>query len=381
MKASNLKIAIDARMYGLEHTGIGKYIMELTLKLAEIDHINNYILILREKFYKSLAFPENFKKVKGEFRQYSLKEQLLLPKILEREKPDLVHFPHFNVPIFYRGNYIVTIHDLLMHKQKGFQATTLTPAVYMIKRQGYRLVFDTAVSHAVKIIVPSQSVKKELVNYYNLNPEKVAVTYEGVSDLGADNSKERNIEKYNIKKPFFIFIGNAYPHKNLKRLVEAILALNTERDEKAMLIIVSARNIFINKLEGLISDLKAGAYVKILGFLPDKEVGSLYRNSSAFVFPTTSEGFGIPGLDAFNAGTLVLASEIPVLKEIYKKHAIYFNPFDFSSIVKAMETALSMSKEERDARIAESKDFVKVYSWNKMAQETLAIYEDCASLR
>jgi glycosyltransferase involved in cell wall biosynthesis len=251
----------------------------------------------------------------------------------------------------------------------------------LFKRQGYRLVFDTAVDRAVKIIVPSQSVKKELVGFYKISSGKVSVTYEGVSDLGVNKEAESLFEKYKIKKPYFIFTGNAYPHKNLKRLVEAILALNAEREEKVMLLIVSARNFFIKKLEGLISELGAGAYVKILGFLPDSEVGTLYMSSSAFVFPTLSEGFGIPGLDAFGAGTLVLASEIPVLKEIYKEHAIYFNPFDFSSIAKAMEYALSMTSQERAARIAESHDFVKRYSWNKMAQETLAIYEDCASLR
>ena len=376
-----MKIVIDARMYGIEHTGIGRYVMELTNNLAKIDKKNDYTLILRNDYFKRLSLPANFKKVNGDFRQYSFSEQISLPKILKNEKPDLVHFPHFNVPILYRGNYVVTIHDLLMHKQKGFEATTLSPIVYLIKRLGYRAVFDRAVKKPVKIIVPSHAVKKELVDYYSLDPDKVSVTPEGVSDLSGGGAVTPLLKKYGIETPYFIYTGNAYPHKNLKRLIEAIISLNTERRIKAHLVIVSARNFFVKKLEKLISEMGAGAFVKVLGFLPDEEVGTLYRHSAAFVFPTLSEGFGIPGLDAMEVGTLVLASEILVLKEVYKEHAIYFNPFDFSSIARTMELALEIGAEAREERIAKARDFVKRYSWNKMAQETLKIYESCARIR
>ena len=376
-----MKIVIDARMYGIEHTGIGRYVMELTNNLTRIDKKNDYILILRNDYFKRLSLPINFKKIKGDFRQYSFSEQISLPKILKDENPDLVHFPHFNVPILFRGNYVVTIHDLLMHKQKGFEATTLSPIVYLIKRLGYRAVFDRAVKKPVKIIVPSESVKKELVDYYHLDPDKVSVTLEGVSDLSGGGAVTPLLKKYGIETPYFIYTGNAYPHKNLKRLIEATISLNTERRIKAHLVIVSARNFFVKKLEKLISEMGAGAFVKVLGFLPDKEVGTLYRHSAAFVFPTLSEGFGIPGLDAMEVGTLVLASEILVLKEVYKEHAIYFNPFDFSSIARIMELALEIGTEAREERITKARDFVKRYSWNKMAQETLKIYESCARLR
>ena len=355
--------------------------MELTQNLAKIDRKNDYTLILRNNYFKSLSLPANFKKIKGDFRQYSFSEQISLPKILKNEKPDLVHFPHFNVPILYRGDYVVTIHDLLMHKQKGFEATTLAPIVYLIKRLGYRAVFDRAVKKPVKIIVPSHAVKKELVDYYSLDPDKVSVTPEGVSDLSGGGAVTPLLKKYGIETPYFIYTGNAYPHKNLKRLIEAIISLNTERRIKAHLVIVSARNFFVKKLEKLISEMGAGAFVKVLGFLPDEEVGTLYRHSAAFVFPTLSEGFGIPGLDAMEVGTLVLASEILVLKEVYKEHAIYFNPFDFSSIARTMELALEIGAEAREERIAKARDFVKRYSWNKMAQETLKIYESCARIR
>jgi len=376
-----MRILIDARMYGLENTGIGKYIMELITNLQKVDQQNNYYLILREKYYKELVFTKNFEKIKGEFRQYSFLEQIRLPKIIKQTKPDLIHFPHFNVPVMYKGSYLVTIHDLLMHKQKGFEATTLNPMAYLTKRLAYRLVFDTGIKRAKKIIVPSQTIKKELLGYYQIPTDKVIVTYEGASELAGKMSEVEVLEKYKLTKPYFIYTGNAYPHKNINRLIEAILALNKDRHRQAQLIIGSARSFFVQKLAKLVKANKAQAYIKISGFIPEGELGVLYQNATAFVFPTLSEGFGLPGLDAMQAGTLVLASEIPVLKEVYKEHAIYFNPYDYSSITETLEQALDISKEEREARISNAKDFVKRYSWHKMAQETLSIYENCARLR
>jgi len=175
-----MKIVIDARLYGLENAGLGRYVINLISQLQKLDNNNEYIALLRKKYFNRLNFPSNWKKVLADINHYSFKEQLKLPKIIRSLEPDLVHFPHFNVPVFYRGRYLVTIHDLLMHKQRGLEATTLTPSRYYIKRLGYKYVFANAVKNAVKIIVPSQAVKDEVSYYYKLNPDKVIVTYEGI---------------------------------------------------------------------------------------------------------------------------------------------------------------------------------------------------------
>ena len=175
-----MKIVIDARLYGLENAGLGRYTMNLISELQKLDTKNQYSVLLRKKYFNRLNFGSNWKKVLVDINHYSLKEQIRLPKIIKDLKPDLVHFLHFNVPVFYKGKYIVTIHDLLMHKQMGLEATTLTPSKYFFKRLGYDLVFANAVKKAVKVIVPSQAVKDEVCYYYKLNPEKVVVTYEGI---------------------------------------------------------------------------------------------------------------------------------------------------------------------------------------------------------
>lgn len=365
-----MKILIDARLYGSENAGLGRYIINLILELSKIDSKDEYVILLRKKYFDSLILPKNWKKVLADFRHYSFREQIFLPGIIRKENPDITHFPHFNVPVFYSGKYVVTIHDLLMHTQKGLAATTLSAPFYFIKRLAYKFVFDTAVKKSRTIIVPSNAVRDDLEKVYKGVSEKIVVTYEGF------DTKISKTGSVKMNPPYFVYAGNAYPHKNLERLIKAIVFLNHNRDKKVYLAIASARNIFTARTQNLINELKAKEFVKLLGFVPDNELGSLYKNSLGFVFPSLSEGFGLPGLEALNVGTLLLASQIPVFKEIYGSHAIYFNQLDFTSIEKAMINAIETKLEDRRKMIEEGQKFVKKYSWSKMTKETSKIYKD-----
>ncbi len=370
-----MKILIDGRLYGLENAGLGRYVVNLVGEIGKLDRKNEYIILLRKKYYDTLKLPKNWQKVLADFRHYGFSEQIKLPSIIKKINPDLTHFPHFNVPLFYRGKYVVTIHDMLMHKSRGLESTTQTPLLYLVKRFGYRIVFDHAVKSARKILVPSFSVKQEIVDTYKILNSKVKVTYEGVDlKIRSEKGENRNYD-------YFVYTGNAYPHKNLKRLIDAVNLLNKNTVKEIKLLISSSRNVFTQRLEKLISSKKASKFIHLLGFVPDNELGDLYENSVAFVFPPISEGFGLPGLEAMASGTLLLASDIPVFREIYKGNAIYFDPYSPESIKIAMKKALKMDKNLRAEKILEGKHFVKRYSWAKMAKETLSLYESCNSLR
>ncbi|KKQ91778.1 MAG: glycosyl transferase, group 1 [Microgenomates group bacterium GW2011_GWC1_39_7b] len=364
-----MKILIDGRLYGLENAGLGRYQINLIAELAKIDVKNDYILLLRKKYFDTLKLPKNWKKVLADFRHYSLYEQVKLPGLINKENPDLVHFPHFNVPIFYRGKFIVTIHDMLMHDFAGLSASTLPGPLYLFKQAVYKFVFRRAVFASFRIIVPSYAVKEGLKKYYNIPDSKIEIIYEGFDKRIVQGETK-------VNSPYFIYVGNAYPHKNLDRLVETTVLLNKNSDKKMMLLIASARDVFISRLEEVIDKFGASQFVKLLGFVSDEKLGGLFKNSIAFVFPSLSEGFGLPGLEAISSGTLLLASQIPVFREIYGKNAIYFNPLDISSIEKAMKNALEMDTQERRRRIEEGQKFSKRYSWVKMAKEALEIYEE-----
>jgi glycosyltransferase involved in cell wall biosynthesis len=173
-----------------------------------------------------------------------------------------------------------------------------------------------------------------------------------------------------MEKPYFIYVGNAYPHKNLARAIEAVVA------SRVNFAIVASRGVFAARLEKLIKKLKAEKYVKLLGFVPDDELKKLYAESDGFIFPSLYEGFGLPGLEAMAAGTLVLASDITVFKEIYKDKVLYFNPHDYTSIERSIRDVLVMSQDKREKMITEGQVFAKTYSWAKMAKETLEVYNE-----
>jgi len=139
-----MKILIDARLWGLENAGIGRYTINLIQELAKIDRENEYIILLRAKYYHQISLKENFTKVIADIPPYTIAEQAILGKIIGRYEPDVVHYPHFNIPVLYKGKFLVTIHDMLMHKEtRG--ATTQPLPVYLVKHMVYKQVFRRGV--------------------------------------------------------------------------------------------------------------------------------------------------------------------------------------------------------------------------------------------
>jgi glycosyltransferase involved in cell wall biosynthesis len=369
----DMKILIDARFYGLEHAGLGRYTMNLVKELAKLDHENEYILLLRKKYFQNLHLPKNWKKAVLNAKHYSIGEQANLPLVIRKYKPDVVHFLHSNIPIFYRGKFVVTIHDMTMYNQ-GIDATTLPLPLYFAKRIPFKMVFRKAVYDSQAIIVPSNAVKDEIVEYFKIPKAKVEVTYEGVENKEQRTPKtEKILGRYDLNgKKYFLYVGNVYPHKNVKRAIEAIVGLH---EEPIHFVIVSGHGVFRHRLEKQVKKLKAQEYVKILDFIPDEELSVLYANSLAFIFPSLSEGFGLPGLEAMQSGTIVLSSKIPVFREIYKDKVLYFDPKNVESIKKAMQKVLQMNNVERKKMITNGKKLAKEYSWEKMARETLEVYK------
>lgn len=370
-----MKILIDGRLYGLENAGLGRYVMNLVEELQKIDKKNEYSLLLRKKYFKKLKVNKNWEKVLTDFRHYSAKEQALLPGVIKGVSPDIAHFPHFNVPLFYKGKFVVTIHDLLMHKFKGKDATTLHPVIYGIKRFGYKAVFNHAVLDSKKIIVPSKAIKEKVTDEYEVGEDKVAVTYEGVDEKIVSKNPQKVLEKYGIKGDYFIYAGNAYPHKNLDRLIEAMLQLN-KAEKGVSLVLISSRDVFVDRLKDKIKDLEAKSCIKILGFVEDEELGALIKGSKAFVYPSLSEGFGLQGLETMKMETPLLCSDIPVFKEVYEDNAIYFNPYDFSAIAREMKNVLAMTRKKREKLVKKAKKHANKYSWKDMAKKTLKVYRE-----
>ncbi len=385
-----MKILIDARMYGLEHAGIGRYVMNLVGQLKLVDTANEHVVLVNNSQIEKLEIGKSMENgkwkmeiIKPDCPHYSFQEQIRLPQILNNLDFDLAHFPHFNVPFFFKRPFVVTIHDLIKHTSRGSATTTRAPFLYWLKYTGYKMVFSNAVHKARKIIVPSQAVKEELLKEYGLDEERVTVIYEGIDDSfkspitppkarlakGGNHQSQKILNKYSlINKLYVIYTGSAYPHKNLERLISAVKQLHIN------LVIVSARNVFTARLIQYVNKIKADSFVNFLGFVPDDELALLYKNAKAFVFPSLSEGFGLPGLEAMAAGCPVVCSDIPVFHEIYGDAATYFNPYNVGDIAQKIGEVLRLDDSKHRRMVEKGEKRAQQFSWQNMAKETLRVY-------
>ena len=376
-----MKILIDARMYGLENSGIGRYLINLIEQLEDVDTADELTLLLRKKYYESLTLPKKWNKVLVDIPHYSIREQLFLPSFIKRANPDIVHFPHLNVPIFYRGKYVMTVHDLTMQKQ-GMDATKLSLPLYYFKRVPFLYISNFAVKNAMKIIVPSKTTAVDLANYYNLSVDKIEITYEGYNIKNISDARDTGeisvLSKYNlVGTEYFFYVGNAYPHKNFKKVIEAVKDLNEAKKVRVKFVIAGQNNGFRESLQNFANDISATDYVDFVGYVKDEELQVLYKNSLSFFYASLSEGFGLQGLEAISSGTALVCSNIPVFKEIYEFHAYYFDPRDTLSISGTLFSVVNLKKEEKNRYVRSAQSFIKKYSWRKMAEDTLKVYKTC----
>jgi hypothetical protein len=171
-----MKIGIDARL--INETGVGRYIRNLLSELAIIDSRNTYVVFVRREQDFS---PQNSRWTKRivDVPWHSITEQIVMPFVLLRERLDLLHVPYFNVPLFYPGKFVVTIHDLIiLHFDTG-KASTRGYLFYKIRRLGYLLALNVAMIRAKKIIAVSRATKQEILDHFRVPEERVVVTYEG----------------------------------------------------------------------------------------------------------------------------------------------------------------------------------------------------------
>jgi len=373
-----MKIAIDARFYGPEGAGLGKYTEKLLTHLVEMDKENEYFIILRKaNFHLFNPDSANFKKILVDARWYSLKEQLLIPRALEKIKPDLVHFPAPNIPLFWRGNYIVTIYDLTKI-EFGKQASNIgNPLAYLAKQTIYNFVFEKAIKNSLKIIAGSESTKRKLISRFGVGEHKVTKIYAGPDEVFTKNPEKPDagilqevLSRYKVKKPFIIYIGNAFPYKNVPIVLEALGNIN----KKIYFVYTSSRNVFVNRLVATAERLGVKESLIITGYVPDSDLAILYKSAECLVFPSLSEGFGLPGVEAMASDCPVICSDIEVFREVYADAALYFNPKSPRDLANKINELLN-KPDLRESLIKKGHIQAGKYSWKSLALETLNIYK------
>ena len=358
------KIVIDARELGA--TGTGTYLRHLLEELQAIDLDNSYRVLLKPKDMDSWQ-PSNrkFKKVSCRYKEFSFGEQLGLWKQLRELRADLVHFAMVQQPILYPGKVVTTMHDLTTAR---FRNPAKNWLIFTIKQQVYKLVNYWAAHKSNLIITDTEYVKDDVAKFARINSRKIEVIYLAADPITAKSEPYDQL----IDKPFIMYVGRPQPHKNLDRLIDAF-ALIRQTNPNLRLVLAGKKDVLYRRLKKL-ADLRGIKNVVFTGFVSESQLRWLYENTSAYVFPSLSEGFGLPGLEAMAAGAPVASSRATCLPEIYKDAAVYFDPLDVEEMANTITNVISDEK-LRKHLVARGKTVASSYSWRRMAQQTLEAYK------
>ena len=362
-----MKIGIDARLYGTKHRGLGRYVKKLVDGITEINTKNQYVIFFtKDNINEFKSKNAKVKKVEMNARWYSLKEQLVVPRVIHSQKVDLMHFPHFNVPLSYNQRFIVTIHDLIIDHFPDSRATNLPNWRYRVKLLGYKKILRHAVNQAEKIIVPSNFVKTDLTSLYQIPEDKIKVIYEGYFLDEAHAAAD--IARLGINKPFFLYVGAAYPHKNLEKLVESFTLVNKKNNYQ--LVLAGKTDEFFIRLSQRVNDHN----IIFTGYVAEGELKKLYQEALLYVFPSLYEGFGLPAIEAQAHCLPVVSSNRSSMPEILGDSAIYFNPDNAADLAEKINMVISDHK-LRARLIQNGLLNIKKFSWLKMISETGDFYQ------
>jgi glycosyltransferase involved in cell wall biosynthesis len=362
---NDVRLVIDARESG---TSTGRYVDKLVEYLHK-QRPNHEIILLakshRIDFLRDLA--PSFKIVESNYKEFSFAEQIGLLRQLNNLKPDLVHFAMTQQPVLYKGRVVTTIHDLITAR---FNNPAKNLLIFKFKQQVYRWVIKKVAKKSMFILTGSKYVKQDVAQLTKISSDKIFVTYEAADRILATAQPVSRL----AGKKFIMYVGRATPHKNLRRLVSAFEVLH-KKHPQLMLVLAGKTDANYKRIGEFVSERRLAAYVVFTDFISEGELRWLYENTAAYVFPSLSEGFGLPGLEAMAHGAPVVSSNTTCLPEIYGDAAYYFNPTIVSDIAHKIHAVIS--KPSLAASLS-SKGRAQVfkYSWRKMAEQTLKIYEE-----
>lgn len=363
-KPDSHSIAIDAREID---TSTGRYIANLIKYLQKVDTKNHYTILLKpEDMDKWEATNPNFKKVACPYKEFSFAEQTGLKKQLKSLKPDLVHFGMVQQPILYRGKTVTTMHDLTTAR---FRNPAKNPVIFWAKQQVYKVV-NWYVPHKSKyIIVPTEYVKKDVASFAHIKPKKIFVTYESADEITDPIEPIKELQG----KQFIMYVGRPQPHKNLARLIEAFSIIKKSNPD-LLLVLAGRKDKLYDSFMDNANRLGVADSVVFTGYVTEGQLKWLYRGCKAYVVASLSEGFGLPGVEAMLHRAPVVSSNATCLPEVYGDGAWYFDPLDVHDIARCINEVLS-NTQLRNQLILRGREQAKKYSWQKMAEQTLAIYE------
>jgi glycosyltransferase involved in cell wall biosynthesis len=299
-------IGIDGNEANVNNrVGVGQYAHNLLLNLQKIDKNNQYIVFLKNPPLPDMpkSNPNWQYKIFGPKKLWT-KFALPLNLLFQKPKLDIFFSPNQYLPSFCSCKTIATIHDLgyLLYKDQ------------FTKKDLYQLINWTkqSIKKASSLIAVSEFTKNEIIKTYGIKAKKIFIAYNGVTP-----PKKINPPKVSVKKPYFLYVGTLKPNKNIPYLIESF-----SKTKKSYLVIAGKKGWLYEDIFAQVKKLKLEKRVIFTGFISENDKWYLYKNAIATVIPSLYEGFGIPAIESQIMGTPVIASTIPVFKEILGDSAV-----------------------------------------------------------
>ena len=369
-----MKIGIDAHMLGHNETGNETYILELVRHLPA--------LVPQHEFFLYAEFPDvippetralpNVRVVPLRSRFAAQRLSWELPRCAARDALDVLHIS-YNAPLRLPAAcaLVVTIHDISFEQHPEWFSARLRWFLKMSVRRSARA--------ARAVITVSEWCRAEIARAYKIAPERVHVTHEAAGAQYRPLTDARALkavrEKFNTGELFILAVGNLQPRKNHVRLLQAFARAKEAGKLPHKLVLVGQAWWQAEEIANAARAL--GDAVVLTGYVPDADLPLLYNAADAFCYPSLYEGFGLPVLEAMACGVPVITSNVTALPEVAGDAACLVNPYDVPMLTDAI-MRVTRDESYRQGLRARGVARANLFSWARMAEETLAVYARAA---
>ena len=369
-----MKIGIFAVMAGREAGGPETYEHGLVRSLAEIDKQNEYHLFcLQAHAAESFGIiQENVKYhiLRPNFRWISI--PLTLPLAVARSAVDVLHAT-FVPPPYCPTRYLFTVHGFDMFAHPEFYPALVRWRLNRLIRTGLR--------NARVVLCVSHAVKDLVADRFKISDERLRVVHNAVGDhfrpIVAETARQTVEQNYGIQQPYVLYVGKLQACKNVVRILEAFHRFRHEVNPDMKLVLVGRRTWTSSDIAKTIDRLKLRSHIFELGYADNKDLPILYSGASMFVFPSLSEGFGMPVLEALACGVPVITSNVDALPEVTGDAALHVNPRSVDDIGSAMQRVFTDPALRESLRV-KGLERARAFTWRGAARQTLAAYTQLA---
>jgi glycosyltransferase involved in cell wall biosynthesis len=365
-----MRIGINGRFLAAKRTGVQRAAYNLIRSLVTVDRTNEYVLFTSEdqltnpdwQYENVTVVPSRIRE--GENIRNHIWEQFTLPKLAKKYKVDLLHSPANLAPILYKGKSVVHIHDLCF---------VVNPQWYSFSfRTLYNLVIPRLARRAAKVITNSNNSRNDLLQYCNLEADRVSQVYWAVDDMFLHSLKEGGDTQSVGLEDYILYVGSLEPRKNIGTLLEAYEQMRSSNPHiKTKLVLIGGESHVFADVRLKVKNYVEDVYFK--GFVNDKMLLSFYKNARLFVYPSLYEGFGLPPLEAMATGVPVVTSITSSIPEVVGDSALMVSPYDTRQLSETMTRALT-DEELRKVMISRGLEQVQKFNWYRVARNTLAVY-------